>query len=157
MEEPMIRVPTVPRPWLAVLLPLGCLLVVLAASPAGAADDEPDHADHSHTFIRITNAGLYPSEQALDKGEAFGWVNYSTKIAKVSFPAETAKKMTCTTRGSFRVNGDRLESGDIQATQFATLCNLAPGEYPYRVELRSGSGTSGEAPPVARDGKIIVK
>jgi hypothetical protein len=153
----MTRVPPA-RPLLAGLASLACLLAVLAAAPARSEEEpEPDHADHSHTFIRITNRGLYPGEQVLAKDDAFGWLNYSTKIARVSFPAETAKKMTCTTRGSFHLNGDRLESGDIQATQFATLCSLAPGEYRYRVELRSGAGTSGDIPVVTRDGKLIVK
>ena len=46
-------------------------------------------------------------------------------------------------------------TGDIQATQFATLCNLAPGEYDYRVTLRSGIGTT-QGGTKTIDGKIVV-
>ena len=92
--------------------------------------------------MRIRSSSLHPTAQKVGTDEAFGWVNYSSKVARVSFDQEVAKKMLCTTRTGFQLTGDRLESRDIQGRQFASLCSLQPGEYAYLVELRSGAGTS---------------
>jgi hypothetical protein len=120
---------------------LTVLLWVLSFS-AAASEDESDHAKLKHEFVRITSGSLHPKVQRIGKGDAFGWVNYSSKVARVSFDGDVASKMMCTTRTSFHLTGDRLESGDIQGHQFATLCNLASGEYAYLVQLRSGAGSS---------------
>ena len=137
---------------------LGTLLGLLLANPAVSADEAaPDHLDRPHTFVRITEGSLHPAIQTIGASDAFGWINYSSRIARVSFDADVAKKLTCSSRGSFRLTGSRLESGDIQAQQFASLCSLAPGEYRYRVELRAGTGAGGGAPPEAREGTLIVK
>ncbi len=137
----------------AVVLTIG--LAVLAFS-AAASEEEPDHAKHEHRFVRITSGSLHPKAQKVGTDEAFGWVNYSSKIARVSFDQEVASKMLCTTRTSFRLAGDRLESGDIQGRQFASLCSLQPGEYAYRVELRSGAGTSAGSSRTLK-GTLIVE
>ena len=127
--------------------------LVLAAVPAAA--EEADHADHEHQLIRIFENRVRPDPQQIHSADAIGWLNYTSKIARISFDQEVAKKLTCTSPGSFRLDGARLVSGDIQATQFATLCNLAPGEYDYVVTLRSGIGTtSGGEREIA--GRIVV-
>ena len=131
------------------------MLSVLSLSVA-ASEDESDHAKHKHRFVRITSGSLHPKAQNIGTSEAFGWVNYSSKIARVSFDKEVASKMLCTTRTSFRLAGDRLESGDIQGRQFASLCSLQPGEYAYRVELRSGAGTSAGSSRTLK-GTLIVE
>lgn len=123
------------------------------AAPAVAEDS--DHADHHHQLIRIFEGRVRPQVQNIGSEDALGWLNYTSKIARISFAKDVGKKLTCTSPGSFRIDGERLVSGDIQATQFATLCNLAPGEYDYRVTLRSGIGTNqGGAKTI--DGKIVV-
>ena len=130
-------------------------LAVLAFS-AAASEDESDHAKHEHRFVRITSGSLHPKALKVGTDEAFGWVNYSSKIARVSFDQEVAKKMLCTTRTGFQLTGDRLESGNIQGRQFASLCRLAPGEYAYLVELRSGAGTTGGSGRTL-EGTLIVE
>ena len=127
--------------------------LLLAAVPAPA--EEADHADHEHQLIRIFENRVRPDPQTIHSDDAIGWLNYTSKIARISFDQEVAKKLTCTSPGSFRLDGARLVSGDIQATQFATLCNLAPGEYDYRVTLRSGIGTTGGAEKNIA-GRIVV-
>jgi hypothetical protein len=131
------------------------LAVGLGAATSRA--DESDHETLEHEFIRITSASLQPATLELRSDEAIGWLNYSDKIARVSFPRDVGKHLTCHSKGSFRLTGDRLESGDIQARQFASLCQLAPGEYSYRVELRSGAGASGGGTVVrSLEGTLVV-
>jgi len=132
----------------------GALALALAA-PA-LAEDPSDHADHEHQLIRIFEGRVRPAVQVIRGDDALGWLNYTAKIARISFDKEVAKHLTCTSPGSFHLDGERLVSGDIQATQFATLCNLAPGEYEYRVTLRSGIGSGGGGEKVL-DGKILVE
>ena len=122
----------------AAVLTIGLAVVAFSAA---ASEDESDHAKNEHRFVRIRSSSLHPKTQKVGTNEAFGWVNYSSKIARVSFDREVGGKMLCKTRTSFQLTGDRLQSGDIQGRQFATLCSLAPGEYAYLVELRSGAGT----------------
>ena len=132
------------------------LLAMLLCSTIAAAV-EPDHAEHEHRFVRITSAKLHPATQQIHATDAFGWVNYSSQIARISFDREVGKHLACTSRGSFRLTGDRLESGDIQARQFASLCRLAPGEYAYRVDLHAGIGSSGGGTPSRSfEGNLVV-
>jgi hypothetical protein len=132
------------------------LLAALLCSTVAAAK-EPDHAKHEHRFVRITSAKLHPETQQIHSTDAFGWVNYSSQIVRISFDREVGRHLTCTSRGSFRLTGDRLESGDVQARQFASLCRLAPGEYAYRVDLHKGIGSSGAGiPSRSFEGKLIV-
>ncbi|MBW2313234.1 MAG: hypothetical protein JRH10_03510 [Deltaproteobacteria bacterium] len=135
-------------------LALAAVASLFAAAPLVAEDS--DHADHHHQLIRIFEGRVRPAVQTLGAADALGWLNYTSRIARVSFAREVAKKLTCTSPGSFRIDGERLISGDIQATQFATLCNLAPGEYDYQVTLRSGIGV-GQGGEKTIDGKIVVQ
>jgi plastocyanin len=128
----------------------------LALGNAAAFAEESDHIDHAHRLVRIGEASLHPPKLEIAPGDAFGWLNYSSQIATVSFDAATADKMLCQQRSSFRLGGDRIESGDIQARQFVSLCSLVPGTYPYRVVLRSGAGGSGSAVKRTLDGEIVV-
>ena len=137
--------------------------VSLALAAAGALAlgnialaEEPDHIDHEHRLVRIGEASLHPAALEITPGDAFGWLNYSSQIATVSFAADAADKMLCKERSSFRLGGDRIESGDIQARQFVSLCSLAPGTYAYRVVLRSGAGGSGSGVKRTLDGEIVV-
>jgi hypothetical protein len=132
----------------------GALALALAA-PA-LAEEESDHADHEHQFVKIFEGRVRPGTLVMRSDDAIGWLNYTARIAQISFDKEVARHLTCHSQGSFHIDGDRLVSGDIQSTQFATLCNLAPGEYEYRVTLRSGIGSSqGGEKQLA--GKLLVE
>ncbi len=130
-------------------------LVLLGSHPVHA---ESDHADHDHQTVRISGGRIHPEHVNLGADDALAWANYSSRIARVVFDAEVAERMKCRSATSFTLAGDRLVSRDIQASQFASLCQLAPGEYSYKTELYSGSGSSGFA-GVDRtlQGRITVK
>jgi hypothetical protein len=137
------------------LLAAGVAGTLALAAPARAEDS--DHIDHEHRLVRIGSTSLHPPTLKLHAGDAFGWLNYSSEIARVSFDAGVADKMLCKERTSFRLGGDRIESGDVQARQFVSLCSLAPGSYPYRVDLRAGAGGSGGGPVRTLDGTLVVE
>ncbi len=119
------------------------LVLALIFAPSSSLGAEPDHAEHDHRMARILETRVSPKVIEIHSADAIGWLNYSSKRARISFDAEVAKNLTCRSKGTFHLDGPRLTSSDIQATQFASLCSLAPGEYEYRVELRSGIGGSG--------------
>ncbi len=143
-------------------MPLRALSLVLLTLPfllAAKAEEAgvPDHAEHRHAFVRITDGSIRPGSLRVDSEDALGWLNYSRKIARVSFDKDVAERMFCTAKGGFRIAGDRLVSQPIQAFQFASLCRLEPGEYTYRVELVGGAGSAQNLTPVSsREGKIVV-
>ncbi len=127
-------------------------------APAAVRAQEPaDLGEAHHVFVTILQGRLKPETQTLKAGDAVGWLNYSDKIARVSFDKEVAKQMVCKKEGSFRLNGDRLESTNIQAQQFATLCVLSKGTYEYKVDLFTGAGTGAGIVPTTRTGKIVVE
>ncbi len=131
------------------------LFLALIFGPSSSLGAEPDHAEHEHRMARILEARVSPKAIEIHSRDAIGWLNYTSKRARISFDAEVAKSMTCRSISTFRVDGPRLTSKDIQATQFASLCSLAPGEYEYRVELSSGVG-AGSSPGKSFTGKIVV-
>jgi hypothetical protein len=115
-------------------------------------------ADASYRFVQIQNGRVHPRVLRIRAGEPLGWVNYSSKIARVSFERDVGKRLVCDTRTSFSLTGERLESQDIQARQFASMCRLAPGEYAYRVDLRNGAGGMGSGAVSRRlEGRVIVE
>jgi hypothetical protein len=127
----------------------------LAASTARAED--ADHMDHEHRLVRIGSTSLHPETLVIGPTDAFGWLNYGDQIANVTFPAAVGEKMLCKQKTNFRLTGDRIESGDVQARGFVSLCALAPGEYSYRVQMRAGIGGSGGGVGRTLDGKIVVR
>jgi plastocyanin len=135
---------------------LAGVLAALSLATAASAEDA-DHIAHEHRLVRIGSVSLHPTTLAIGPGDAFGWLNYSDQIASVSFPASVGAKLLCKQKTSFRLSGDRLVSGDVQARQFASLCSLAPGEYPYQVMLRTGLGGSGAAPGRTLAGTLVVR
>ena len=137
------------------LVRLLVLALILGPSPSFGA--EPDHGDHDHRMARILENRVRPKVIEIHSSDAIGWLNYSSQRARISFDAEVAKTLTCRSRGTFHLDGPRLSSNDIQATQFASLCSLAPGEYEYRVDLMSGiGGGGGSISGKSFTGKIIV-
>jgi hypothetical protein len=145
----MIRNPTV-----GVLMLM--LLLGAAGDRAAAEATDPDHAGLRHRVVPITSQRLNPDLQRIGIGDAFGWLNYSTMVARVSFDREIVDRLTCRSASKFRLMGNRFESGDIQPGEFTALCSLAPGEYDYRIELRPSDRTGAEAELVTHAGKIIV-
>jgi hypothetical protein len=133
--------------------PLALLLVV--ASPLRAAAEDGDHGGHEHHFVRISDGKLTPRELHMQGDEAVAWANYSTKNAVISFERDVGKHIVCTERSSFHLTETRLESRELRAKQFASMCQLAPGRYAYIVELRGP--TRGVIPSKGLNGEIVVE
>ena len=131
--------------------------VLLLASVSARAEEPTELGEMPHVYITILQGKLKPEVQKLTPNDAVGWLNYTDKIARISFDKEVAKRMVCKKEGSFKLTGDRLESTNIQAQQFATLCVLSKGEYSYKVDLFSGAGGSSSNVPTTREGKLIVE
>ncbi len=137
--------------------PAFAALCALTLAPAFAAD-EPDHMEHRHSTVRISASRLHPKVQRIHTDDALAWINYSPRSARILFDGSVATKLACRSRASFTIDGDRLVSSRIQGRQFASLCQLAPGEYAYTVELGSSTGEGFGAGGVSRTlkGTIIV-
>ena len=95
----------------------------------------PDHAGHETRIVGISAGALLPTVKQIESGDAFGWLNYSTQIASISFDRSVAAQMTCRGPSPFELQSDRLRAASVASGGYATLCNLAPGEYDYEVEL----------------------
>jgi len=118
-----------------------------------SAESEPDHR-----FVRIQQGHLQPRVIQVAAGDELGWINATSQIARVSFERDTARHMVCDRDRGFRLTGEKLESPQIQALQFASMCSLAPGEYAYRVELTAGAGGGGSGSAHRwLEGRVIVR
>ncbi len=106
---------------MSIRLALAALLALLAGPSAVLAEGamKVDHIDHRHQFVRIGDASVRPEVQRIHADDAFGWLNYSRRIARVSFDASVADHLVCKAPSRFRLVGDRLESPDIQFHPFA--------------------------------------
>lgn len=127
---------------------LTALSVALAAGSALAEGEVPDHAGHTTQVVGISPSALLPTVKQITEQDAFGWLNYSSRDAAISFERDIVSHMTCRGPSPFQLRGDRLMAPQVPAGGYATLCSLAPGEYDYRVEL------AGSAKPLL--GKIVV-
>ena len=101
---------------------------------------ETDHVGHKHTSIRITSGRLHPEPVTLASDNALVFLNYSGRIAQISFDESVAENISCKTRTSFEVINGRLTAANVRQGAFTSLCQLAPGSYEYRVELKRSLG-----------------
>ncbi len=123
--------------------------------PATAPAEEPDHIGHRHTPIRIASSKPRPDPAKLPAANALVFLNYSGRIAQISFDESVAKSIACKSRSTFELSNGRLTAAYVRQGSFVSLCKLAPGNYDYRVELKRSAG---EAENYAvYDGKIIVE
>ena len=129
--------------------------VAILVLPTTAPAEESDHADHPHTSIRIASSGLRPDRATLPADNAVVFLNYSGRIAQISFPESVAKNITCKARSSFELANGRLTAPYVRQGSFASFCNLAPGDYEYRVELKRSAGELENY--AVLDGVIVVQ
>lgn len=121
-----------------------------AVGADGSADvGEPDHAGHPTKIVGIVMTRLLPTVLVVPVGSAFGWLNYSSVEATIEFQEDIMPKLTCKSPGLFRSKASNPASPRVASGGFVTLCNLAPGEYDYRVQL------GGHREPLV--GKIVVE
>jgi hypothetical protein len=123
------------------------LIALLVAAPLVEAQDpapesEVDHAAHSHAMVRITRARLDPEVARLSPADAIVFLNYSSRIAQITFEPGAAEKIRCATPTSFGLVDGRLKAEYVREGTFATLCSFQPGDYPYLVELKTAPGVT---------------
>ena len=135
--------------WLAI-----ASLGLLAAATSVRAEDS-DHADHRHRSIRITSSRLHPEPAKLAAQDAIAFLNYSGRIAQISFDESVAKSIACRTRSSFELANGRLVAANVRQGSFVSLCTLASGSYDYKVELKRSAGELENY--AVHEGKIVVK
>ena len=116
-------------------------LVLGTAVPAADEPSESDHVASPHSGVRIAASRLHPKEMRLTQDQALVWMNYSRFGARVVFPVEVAKKISCDSKTAFTIDGEKLVSRKIQGRGFASLCKLSPGTYDYQVDLISGAAS----------------
>lgn len=123
-----------------VLLVAALVGVPVAGGDEGASAGAPDHVAHDHVLISILPRTILPEAKRLRSRDTFGWLNYSKDRITIRFPREVARKLSCTSPGLFELTPERLEAS-VEGGGFASLCSLAPGEYPYQVAFhRAGGG-----------------
>ncbi len=134
------------------ILGLGALLTT---APAASAADPVDHLEHRHRSVRISSGRIHPKVLRIQPDDALVWINYSSRVARVSFDKSVAAKLKCNSRSAFGITSDRLISSRIQGSQFVSICNLSPGEYAYRVDLYSRAGEA--VSDRSFEGRIVVE
>ena len=118
---------------------LAATLAILTV-PMTARAEESDHVDHQHSSIRITSSRLHPDRVTLPPENTLVFLNYSGRIAQISFDESVAKNIACKNRSSFELANGRLTAPYVRQGSFQSLCKLAPGSYEYRVELKRSAG-----------------
>jgi hypothetical protein len=149
-------------------------LAVLALAAAGCANQQtPEvesprstNAPRKDIVIQFGDMQIEPSVARVKQGGSVAWTSVSTNfIGVLSFPDSIVEKFTCKElRPDFYVAAGRLMSIEIQSGQENVVlpCPLAPGTYPYRIDLTSG-GTGidgrdmGENPQLTLPGTLIVE
>ncbi len=121
----------------------------MARAEDGAPEGEPDHAGHPTEIVGIVPTRLLPTVLVVPHDSAFGWLNYTSREATIKFEEDISPKLRCRSPGFFRASTGELASPRVASGAFVTLCNLAPGEYDYRVELE------GRQRPLL--GKLVVE
>ena len=84
--------------------------------------------------VRITDDGIAPRRIEIDAGQKVAWQHAGSIEQRISFDPGTARALHCTEIVSFGLEDGRLVSGFLRSGDMATLCELAPGTYRYRVE-----------------------
>lgn len=114
----------------------------------------PDYKQTSHEVVLITDDRLSPRRVKLGKGQLVAWISYSRAPSTIIFEREVAKSMVCHSLVNFHLKDDELRSGEINAGEFASFCELKPGRYRYKVTRQREEGP--RSVPVLLEGEIVV-
>jgi hypothetical protein len=154
---------------------MGCAIAVAAAvgpattpaaePPAARAQPEriadlpqldPSDTTHTHRVVLITAESLSPASIELEPGQLVAWISYAPGRSTVVFEREVARSMVCHKRVNFEFESGELRSAPIEAGEFASFCELAPGRYRYRVERSVPSEAARAEAPEPLMGEIVV-
>lgn len=84
--------------------------------------------------VEVRDEALRPRRVEIREGQKVAWQSASTMPVRISFARDVARSMHCTELVNFSLDEERLRSQLLHAGDVASLCELAPGTYRYRVE-----------------------
>ena len=148
---------------------MGALLAPGATAPA-RAEEGPDRIPYAvpelvpllrasyglgaPLRVVVTDDRVSPRRAVLRRGQGVEWTSQAARGLRIVFEAPVARSMVCDGLVHFAVEGSELRSGLLPPGETARFCELAPGTYPYRIELDAASGEAGPAP--SRPGGVLV-
>lgn len=117
---------------------------------------DPSDTAHTHRVVLITADALSPASIELEPGQLVAWISYAPGRSTVVFEREVARSMVCHKRVNFEFEQGELRSAPIEAGEFASFCELAPGRYRYQVERSAASGPARVEARAPLAGEIVV-
>jgi len=148
---------------------LMALTATLATTGARAEDDvlrfetpqpvpllSPSYGQDWGAVVSVTEHEAVPKRVEIVEGEKLAWQSRSAVGLHIVFDADVARSMRCTEVVNFALDEGQLRSDLLRTGDVATLCELAPGRYVYRVEKDPHIATSQPLSERAR-GEIVVR
>ncbi len=117
---------------------------------------DPSDQMSSHKVVLITADSLNPATVRLTPGQLIAWISYSPSASTVVFERGVAKSMICHSRVNFSFEEGELRSTPINAGEFASFCELKPGNYRYKVVRSDASDPPGADAGRTLEGEIVV-
>ncbi len=117
---------------------------------------DPSDQMNTHKVILITADSLNPAMVRLTPGQLIAWISYSPSESTVVFERAVAKSMICHSRVNFSFEEGELRSTPINAGEFASFCQLKPGNYRYKVVRSDASDPPGADAGQTLEGEIVV-
>lgn len=106
--------------------------------------------------VVVTDDRVSPHRAVLERGQRVVWTSQAGHGLRIVFDAGVARSMLCDGLVHFSVKGSELRSGQLRPGEEARFCELAPGVYPYSVELDAPPSEDG-APPSRPQGVLVVR
>ena len=147
-------------------------VALLLVGPASASEDrdsqlreetlevlpklDPGYQMNTHKVVLITADSLNPATVELTPGQLIAWISYSPSESTVVFERDVAKSMICHSRVNFSFEEGELRSTPISAGEFASFCELKPGNYRYKVVRSGASDPPGTDAGRMLEGEIVV-
>ena len=117
---------------------------------------DPSYQMNAHKVVLITADSLNPATVRLTPGQLIAWISYSPSEATVVFERGVAKSMICHSRVNFSFEEGELRSTPINAGEFASFCELKPGNYRYKVVRSDASDSPPADAGQTLEGEIVV-
>jgi len=144
-------------------------LPAMVATPGAQAEDDvlrfetpqpvpllsPSYGQDWGAVVSVTEHDAVPRRVEIIEGEKLAWQSQAAVGLHIVLDADVARSMRCTEVVNFSLEGGHLRSELLRTGDVASLCELAPGRYVYRVEKDPHIATSQPLSERAR-GEIVV-
>lgn len=117
------------------------LMVLTLPVHTQANEQDNEHLSANLKNVKIGRSAVLPEILVIKSEEGVSWTNYAGTPVEVRFSKGTAQKILCKEPSPFHAEEDgAFTSGELRASEFATLCHFMPGEYEYTVTRTPGPG-----------------